>query len=119
MGEFKYNIKEVVDFLGGGLDEAIVFNLITVFIKSINDELPVLGKAVEENDRPMIHKVGHKLKGSSANLGFERFRKLCEDLEQHARHDLDFNYEASFKLLLNEKDEIINWYNSEKSKYGL
>ena len=80
MSEFTYDVKKVVEFLGGGIDESIVFNLIGIFVKSVEDEFPALEAAVNSNDRPQIHKVGHKLKGSSANLGFEAFRKLCEDL---------------------------------------
>ena len=119
MSEFTYDVKKVVEFLGGGIDESIVFNLIGIFVKSVEDEFPALEAAVNSNDRAQIHKVGHKLKGSSANLGFEAFRKLCEDLEQHARHDQDFDYTGTFAKLIKEKELIENWYNSEKSNYGL
>ncbi len=119
MDKLDYDVKKVVEFLGGGIDESIVFNLIGIFVKSVEDEFPALEAAVSKDDRPQIHKVGHKLKGSSANLGFESFRKLCEDLEQHARHDKDFDYAGTFEKLVKEKELIENWYNAEKSKYGM
>lgn len=119
MSEFNYNVDKVVEFLGGGIDKAMVFSLIGIFVKSVEDEFPAFEIAVNNNDRPMIHKIGHKLKGSSANLGFESFRKLCEDLEQHARHDKDFDYAGTFAKLIEEKKLIENWYNSEKVNYGL
>ncbi len=119
MDKFDYNIRNIVEFLGGGINDALVFNLIGVFVKSLNDEMPVLSEAVINLDKPRIHKIGHKLKGSSANLGFERFRKLCEELEQHARHDLDFDYAGVFSYLQEEKTAIENWYNSEKDKYTI
>ena len=119
MSELKYDIKKVVEFLGGGIDETIVASLIGIFVSSVNDEFPAFAEAVAADDRPAIHKIGHKLKGSSANLGFESFRKLCEDLEQHARHDKDFDYAGTFEKLVKEKELIENWYNAEKSKYGM
>lgn len=119
MSEFNYDVKKVVEFLGGGIDESIVFNLIGIFVQSVEDEFPAFEKAINENDKPQIHKVGHKLKGSSANLGFESFRKLCEDLEQNARYDREFDYKGTFEKLIKEKELIENWYNREKSNYGL
>ena len=111
MSELKYDIKKVVEFLGGGIDATIV--------SSVNDEFPAFAEAVAADDRPAIHKIGHKLKGSSANLGFESFRKLCEDLEQHARNDLDFDYKATFEKLGTEKQAIEEWFASVKADYGL
>ncbi len=119
MSELKYDIKKVVEFLGGGIDETIVASLIGIFVSSINDEFPVFAEAVTANDRSVIYKIGHKLKGSSANLGFESFRKICEDLEQHARNDLDFDYKAAFEKLGIEKQSIEEWFSSVKANYGL
>ena len=119
MSELKYDIKKVVEFLGGGIDETIVASLIGIFVSSVNDEFPAFAEAVAADDRPTIHKIGHKLKGSSANLGFESFRKLCEDLEQHARNDLDFDYKATFEKLGTEKQAIEEWFASVKADYGL
>lgn len=119
MSDFSYDVKKVVEFLGGGIDETIVFSLIGIFVKSIADEFPALEAAVNSVDKEQIHKVGHKLKGSSASLGFESFRKLCEDLEQNARNDRDFDYKGTFSKLIEEKDLIESWYNQEKSKYGM
>lgn len=119
MSEFNYDIKQVVDFLGGGIDENIVFNLIGVFVKSVNDEMPLLKEAVDQLNKPQIHKVGHKLKGSSANLGFESFRKLCESLEQNARHDFEYDYAGTLAKLLVEKESIEKWYESEKANNGM
>ena len=53
------------------------------------------------------------------SLGFEYFRKLCEDLEQHARNDLDFDYKAAFEQLGTEKQSIEEWFDSVKADYGL
>lgn len=119
MSELEYDIKKVVEFLGGGIDETIVASLIGIFVTSVNDEFPAFAEAVVSDDRPAIHKIGHKLKGSSANLGFESFRKLCEDLEQHARNNLDFDYKTTFEQLGVEKKKIEDWYSSVKSSYGL
>lgn len=119
MSEFNYNVDKVVEFLGGGIDKVIVFNLIGIFVKSVESDFPAFEEAVNSNDRQQIHKIGHKLKGSSANLGFETFRKLCEELEQHARHNKDFDYKGTFEKLVEEKKLIENWYDSEKSNYGL
>ncbi len=119
MSELNYDIKKVVEFLGGGIDETIVASLIGIFISSINDEFPAFAEAIATDDKPTIHKIGHKLKGSSANLGFETFRKLCEDLEQHAKNNLDFDYSTTFEKLGVEKQAIENWFALEKANYGL
>lgn len=79
MNELKYDIKKQWSFRGG-IDETIIASLIGIFVSSVNDEFPAFAEAVAADDRSAIHKIGHKLKGSSANLGFEYFRKLCEDL---------------------------------------
>ena len=119
MNELKYDIKKIVEFLGGGIDETIIASLIGIFVSSVNDEFPAFAEAVAAHPRSAIHKIGHKLKGSSANLGFEYFRKLCEDLEQHARNDLDFDYKAAFEQLGTEKQSIEEWFDSVKADYGL
>lgn len=119
MSKLKYDIKNVVEFLGEGIDETIVASLIEMFVSSFNNEFSAFAEAVASEDRPAIHKIGHKLKGSSANLGFEDFRKLCEDLEQHARNDLDFDYRSTFEKLCIERQAIEEWFNSVKGNYGL
>lgn len=119
MSELKYDIKKVVEFLGGGIDETIVASLIGIFVSSVNDEFPAFAEAIAADDKPSIHKIGHKLKGSSANLGFESFRKICEDLEQHARNNLDFDYKTAFEKLGTEKKAIEDWFSSVKADYGL
>lgn len=105
-----YDIQAIADFLGGGITVEIAKMLVGTFVGSINEEVPLLQKAVEERDLLNIHKVGHKLKGSSANLGFEEFRSLCEALEQHARNNLEFDYKGTFTKLLEEKGNIEAWY---------
>lgn len=112
MSSFSYNLQSIADLIGGGITLDIASMLVGTFVGSINEEVPLLQAAVENGDLPSIHKVGHKLKGSSANLGFEEFRSLCEALEQHARNNLDFDYKTTFSKLLEEKAKIEAWYNS-------
>ena len=114
MKDFTYNIDDVINFLGGGLDKSIVMSLIEVFIQSVNDEFPKFQEAIEQNNLERIHKIGHKLKGSSANLGFEKFRSLCEILEKSAKQHTDCDYASVFNDLKNEKILIEDWYNSNK-----
>lgn len=119
MDKSKYDINNVVEFLGGEIEEEVVASLVGMFVSSINEEFPLFAEAVVSDNRPTIHSIGHKLKGSSASLGFEDFRKLCEDLEQHARKDLDFDYKSTFNKLCSEKQAIVEWFNSIKDNYGL
>ncbi len=119
MDDEQYSIQKVIKFLGGGIDEATIAMLVSVFVSSVNSDFPALIEAINNDDKNNIHKIGHKFKGSSANLGFETFRKLCEDLEQHARNNLDFDYKNTFEKLVVEKDSIESWFNSIKSNYGL
>ena len=114
MGEFNYKIEDVVNFLGGGLDESIVMSLIELFVNSVNEEFNNFQQAIENNDLDAIHKIGHKLKGSSANLGFEKFRSLCEILEKNAKQHTDYDYKSVFENLKTEKALIEEWYNSTK-----
>ena len=57
MNELKYDIKKIVEFLGGGIDETIIASLIGIFVSSVNDEFPAFAEAVAADDRSAIHKI--------------------------------------------------------------
>ena len=66
----------------------ILKDLIPGFLASRNDELVQMQKLVDEKNFEAIAKLGHKLKGSSLNYGFNTLGQMCTDFEQ-AGHDKD------------------------------
>ena len=42
MNELKYDIKKIVEFLGGGIDETIIASLIGIFVSSVKDRKSVV-----------------------------------------------------------------------------
>lgn len=64
----------------------ILSDLIPSFVQSRAEEFVELEKAVNEQDFERISRLGHKLKGSSLNYGFQHLGELCEEFEQAGRN---------------------------------
>ena len=80
--------------------------LLVRFIKKFTEDPTFLQiqKAAEEKDFAGLERSAHTLKGTSANLGFNRLCSLCSDMVQ--------------KLRAGEKDEVAGLFCQIEQEYG-
>ena len=57
--------------------------VLAMFLKNFPDRLDSLSRAWQTHDSEMFKQTAHKLKGTSATFGAERFSGLCAELEKH------------------------------------
>ena len=66
-------------------DRGFVRELLAVFLKQAEAELPLLGAALSAGDMSRLRGLAHKLKGSAANVSAIPLNRLCAELEMLAQ----------------------------------
>lgn len=66
--------------------DAIVRELVVLFLEDVSQRLQELEQAVKRSDRSARERVAHSIKGSAANLGAERLALLASAIE-HCSND--------------------------------
>ncbi|MDH5408320.1 MAG: response regulator [Gammaproteobacteria bacterium] len=84
-------IKELYDLMGDDVNS--VFD---AFLQSLSEHMPALEQAVEAEDLEQIATISHTLKGSSANIGANKFSSLSKAIMELARAK---NFDGINKLL--------------------
>jgi len=99
--------RKVITGLRGlqGEDETdIVAELAGMFLDDARQRLSALEEAVLGDDAPVVERLAHTLKGSSANMGARAMSDLCMRLEDAgASGDLS----QGFRLLTRLKEEFV------------
>jgi HPt (histidine-containing phosphotransfer) domain-containing protein len=85
-----------------GDDTDFVAELIELFFDTTRDLIPQLKTAVTSNDLPTIHRISHRLKGSSGNVGAFCLSHICEEMEMAAKIKAELNFPKQFILLEQE-----------------
>jgi len=67
--------------------EALVQKVVGAWVGDTPQCLATLRQAIVERDAPGVRKVAHSLKSASANVGADKFARLCRQLEQLGRDD--------------------------------
>ncbi|MDH5778606.1 MAG: response regulator, partial [Gammaproteobacteria bacterium] len=73
-------IKELYELMGDDVNS--VFD---AFLQSLSEHMPALAKAVEAEDLEQIATISHTLKGSSANIGANKFSSVSKAVLELAR----------------------------------
>lgn len=74
------NLEQAIFDIGG--DKESYFSILSRFLTSQLEELPMFKEVVEKEDWEMAARMAHSLKGSSANLGIELLSKLAAKMER-------------------------------------
>jgi CheY-like chemotaxis protein/HPt (histidine-containing phosphotransfer) domain-containing protein len=78
--EEAFDRSVVLDRVGG--DERLLKKVMSVFLEDIPVQLEQLKKAVNEEDTERIWSQGHRIKGSSANIGAQGMRDMAFEIEK-------------------------------------
>lgn len=71
--------------------------LLELFVKKMYEVLPILQKAIKEEDFPIIAKKAHNIKGSSGNFRIEFLQKTASEMEAMAKNkDVAYDYQGEF-----------------------
>jgi CheY-like chemotaxis protein/HPt (histidine-containing phosphotransfer) domain-containing protein len=98
-----YNHEELLKRVGG--DEDLSRELLEMFLQEFPQKLNDIKQALKEDDAPMVARVAHTIKGSSANIGADRIREAALDMEI-----------ASKELNLNLANTLVEKIQSEFEK---
>ncbi len=84
-----------------------ILMLLEVFMKKVGKLIPELKRAISETDYPVMAKLAHSIKGSSANFRLEEVQRLAKTLEDAAseRRD-DADYGGLFERLQQELGKV-------------
>lgn len=108
-----YDIRKVAELVGIDMDSMRM--LVGMLAETLENSVNEIGNDIAAMDYKAIHDHGHKLKGSAANLGFERLAECCRIIEQSAKVGADIDYNSAFNDIKSESMNIIAWYKSGKS----
>ena len=96
------DLNEIAQELDFELED--VEMLFEAFLENAYEMLDSLENAIAKNDMEGVFRSAHSIKGSAANLIFDKLSELAKEIELDARQGLDKDYLASYKIL---RDEII------------
>ena len=86
-------------------NQAMYLRLLTMFFKDEN--LKLLGEALEASDYKKAFEAAHTLKGVTANMGLTPlFDKVCDIVEPLRAGDEQMNYMEKYQELLAEYERV-------------
>ena len=72
--------------------------LLKLFLQKMQDVLPTLQSAIENQEFTLMAKLAHNIKGSSGNFRIKSLQRLAHEMEKKAKQgDTTFDYLASLK----------------------
>ncbi len=97
-----FNRATLLDRVGG--DEEFLIELVKLFLQEAPKLLVSIKSAIENDDRILLHRSAHTLKGSSANISAKELQKISMELEKLSKEgDM-----ASIKKLFTETKKVFN-----------
>jgi two-component system, sensor histidine kinase and response regulator len=78
-------LSSLRDLQKEGPPDAILHELVGLFLKEVPATLGVLREAAEEGDARRVERTAHMLRGSSAHMGAKGMEALCAELENAGR----------------------------------
>jgi CheY-like chemotaxis protein len=112
------NLEQAIFDIGG--DKESYFSILSRFLTSQLEELPMFKEVIEKEDWDMAARMAHSLKGSSANLGIALLSKLAAKMErsikEHSKTALG-ELDVSTAIIEKLHQELSLW--QEKSQQQL
>lgn len=69
-------LSELKDIMGSEF-----ITLINAFVADARQRLSLMAEAIQDDDQERLRTTAHSFKGSSANLGANKLKALCETME--------------------------------------
>ncbi|MBF0572330.1 MAG: response regulator [Desulfamplus sp.] len=108
------------DFEG---DKELLIKSMKLFLNSVENQLPILRKALSENDAALVRKEAHSIKGGAANMTATALSKVAFELERlgqsgDLREGIDIlrRFEDEVSRLDTFAKSIINQHEKERAE---
>ncbi len=89
------------------LDMEQLKTLLAIYIKKMNEILPLFLDAITEKNLEKVRNLAHNIKGSSANFRFDEMQRIAKVIEDSAiEGDMSFEYLEAYNLLESEYEKI-------------
>ena len=72
-----------------GDDENLLRELLTIFAGTVAENRREIEEALPENDRQLMARAAHSIKGSASSLGFWQVADMANTIEEQAREGGD------------------------------
>ncbi len=95
-------VESVLERLGG--DKELLGEVVELFLAEVPEILTQLKKSLEAEDWKSAAKLAHTLKGSSSNVGAEKFAHLALILETESKEQ---DIEGAFRVYRQLNDEYL------------
>ena len=73
------NINEALERIGG--DKEFLFELLDEFAQQVDENLPLLKKAINDGDFDNIKLIAHSLRGAAGNLSINEMHQALTEIE--------------------------------------
>ena len=73
------NMEEALERIGG--DREFLIELLNEFAQQVEENLPVLSKAIDEGDFDNIKLIAHSLRGAAGNLSLNGMHRSLSEIE--------------------------------------
>ena len=83
------------------------------FVKSNQNKVDEIRKAIEEGDIELAHRIAHTLKGNAGQLGKTILQKAATDVEKNLKHGKNHVTEEQLQILEVELNMVLNEYASK------
>ena len=81
--------------------------VVNMFIKSVEEKIPLLNEAVKNSDNDAIEKLAHSIKGSSAYYSTQLVYNVAAELEKIGKNGNLSNAESVYELLKKELSILV------------
>jgi HPt (histidine-containing phosphotransfer) domain-containing protein/CheY-like chemotaxis protein len=105
------NLAEAYEEFGN--NKTIVNQLIQQFFAQVNDQLPLMRKAMTDGDLEVIRRNAHKIKGGSANLTAMAVSRQALALETAAREKRTDDASIALSALERHFKKLTAWYKEQ------
>jgi len=102
--------EEALDRLGG--DEEFLAELLFELHNQIRESLSDIRMKLVEKDFEAIARMGHGLKGASANLDAKSINELCRQLEQSAKKESEEEVKILLEKIERENSRLKDYLNN-------
>ncbi len=88
------------------------------YLKNVEQKIPSLYEALEEQNFSGVYKTAHYLLGGSRNLGLQKFSEICSGLQENASRD-DHDNVREFVIALERELPMVKAYVDNMRENGL
>ena len=105
------DLSSVMERIGG--DESFLKELLNLYIEDFSEKFEELKEAIDQQNFETIQKLGHTLKGSSANLSLPSLQEAFFEMEKAGREKNIAMAQQTLSLLDSEFQRLKEFLNNK------